>query len=248
MLNIAIISDIHGNLPALNAVLADISQRGADQIYCLGDLTDAAPWHNEVISLIRRRHIPVIMGNHDERIAFDLPIVPLSKHGPEETAARITAINYTKATITPDNSRFLANLPAFIQLHFGRYKLMLAHGSLRSNDEYLYQQHDEDDLFQMMQQQQADALVVGHTHISYIRHLYNGEKLLVNAGSVGRTKEQDGMATYVLLQIDQHHTGAPAAFFNPVIRKVAYPLEETLEGIRSSPIPDFYAGLLAVRI
>src|SRR4051812_18015918 len=97
---IAIFSDIHGNLPALKAVLDDIDTRKADQLYCLGDLVDFAPWTNEVIELLRSRKIVCIMGNHDERIAFDKPMIPLAKHSPEETKARITAIDDTRKKIT----------------------------------------------------------------------------------------------------------------------------------------------------
>ncbi len=108
MQKIAIISDIHGNLPALQAVLKDINTvYKADQIYCLGDLTDGAPWHNEVIELIQELNIPTIMGNHDERIAFDYAVHALSKHSLEEHDARLKTINHTKETISPDNKQFL---------------------------------------------------------------------------------------------------------------------------------------------
>lgn len=75
MINIAVISDIHGNLIALNEVLNDIQGKKIDQIYCLGDLVDFAPWGNEVIEMIRSSGIPCILGNHDERIAYDQPII-----------------------------------------------------------------------------------------------------------------------------------------------------------------------------
>lgn len=237
MLNIAVISDIHGNLPALKAVLEDIDTHDVSQLYCLGDLTDAAPWHNEVIGLVRQLRIPTIMGNHDERIAFDHPVYPQKKHSPVEQAARLQAINYTKETITAENKTFLASLPRSIRLDFGGYKILLVHGSPGSNEEYLYETHPEAALLPFFDEHQADMIVGGHTHLSYIRSL-SGEKMMVNAGSAGRTKEQDGMATYLLLQVDEGQV-------TPVIRKVAYPLEETLRGIRESVIPDFYADFLA---
>ncbi len=83
MNRIAIISDVHGNLPALNAVLKDLDERQPDTIFCLGDLVDFAPWPNEVIEAIRHRRIPTLMGNHNERIAFQHKIVP-----PENTLRR----------------------------------------------------------------------------------------------------------------------------------------------------------------
>lgn len=238
MLKIAIISDIHANLPALQAVLEDIHAFGADQVYCLGDLTDAAPWHNEVIDLIRSRQIPVIMGNHDERIAFNHPVLPLPKHSKAEQEARYTAINYTKDTITPDNKAFLANLPRFIRLSFPAVTLLLVHGSARSNDEYLYEQHAAEDVLSMLADHQADVLITGHTHLSYIRPLAQARKMVMNTGAVGRSKEQDRLAAYLQLTI-------AGETVSPVIRKVAYPIADTIAGIRNSPIPDFYADFLA---
>jgi len=238
MLKIAVISDIHGNLPALQSVLTDIHRFGADQVYCLGDLTDAAPWHNEVIDLIRSRQIPVIMGNHDERIAFDHPVLPLSKHGKTEQEARYIAIHHTKNTITPAHKVFLANLPKFIRLEFPAFRVLLVHGSTRSNDEYVYEQHPENDLLSMLEEHQADILVTGHTHISYIRPLAGGSKMVMNTGAVGRSKEKDRQASYLQLTIAGNE-------ITPVIRKVDYPIAETIAAIRNSPIPDFYADFFA---
>ncbi|MEI7489572.1 MAG: metallophosphoesterase family protein, partial [Chryseobacterium sp.] len=67
-MQIAIFSDVHGNLPALEVVLNDIEERGIDQKFCLGDLVDFAPWGNKVIEKIKSLNIPCLMGNHDERI------------------------------------------------------------------------------------------------------------------------------------------------------------------------------------
>src|ERR1700761_9808690 len=98
MHTLAIISDLHANLPALQAVLKDIERKQPDAVFCLGDLVDFAPWPNQVIETIRQRKIPTIMGNHDERIAFDHAIVPLEKHTEEERAARVQAIEFTRRT------------------------------------------------------------------------------------------------------------------------------------------------------
>ncbi|RQO73891.1 metallophosphatase family protein [Pedobacter sp. KBW06] len=247
-MRIAVTSDIHGNLPALKAVLDDIDLFSAEAIYCLGDLTDGAPWNNEVVELIRSRAIPTVMGNHDERIAFDHPVFALSKHSKEEQEARLNTINHTKATLTTANKEFLAALPATIGLTFGKVSILLVHGSAESNEEYIYEQHEEAALIEMMDNQGVVLMVSGHTHLSFIRYLPGDaafkNKLLINAGSVGRSKETDRKACYLQLTIPDAVEGKGLEAVVPLIRKVSYPISETIEGIRNSDVPDFYAGFL----
>lgn len=246
MNKIAIISDIHANLPALQAVLKDIAKFEADEIYCLGDLIDGAPWHNEVIELIRSLKIPVIMGNHDERIALDMPVLFLSKHSLEEQEARLLAINFSKATTKDEHKQYLAGLPESLRLTFGDIRILLAHGSPDSNDEYLYENFDENKLREALDKRQANLLIIGHTHQSYIREIQGNDgsdpMVVINAGSVGRTKEGDGKACYLQLNIASDSSGKYSVI--PAIRKVEYDIMETVKGIRSSPVPDFYADFL----
>ena len=254
MLTIAVISDIHANLPALKAVLDDIDTRKIDQIYCLGDLVDFAPWPNEVIELIRQLRIPTLMGNHDERIAFNQPVISLRKHNAQETEARFAAIDYTRQAITAENKAFLASLPRQIQVSFTvvdqSVSMLLVHASTRAIDEYIYEDHDSDDVMTMMTDKKADVLIMGHTHYSYIRPIVDSasEKrvtpIAINCGSVGRSKEADALATYLVITID----GEQEVFSNDSITyeliKVSYPIEQTIEGIYQSTIPNFYADFL----
>lgn len=243
MFKIAIFSDVHANLPALHAVLADIEQQKVAQLYCLGDLVDFAPWNNEIIDAIRDRKIPTIMGNHDERIAFDIPVVSLKKHTHEESAARIEAIEYTRRTITPLNKAFLKSLPRQISLTFERggqeFKLLLVHGSAREIDEYVYEDHDEQDLIKMLEAEKAEVMVVGHTHISYIRHLdhHSGKRTVINCGSVSRSKEGNQLATYLIVSFTD-------VSVDYELKKVPYDVDKVRSAIKDSPIPDFYAKSL----
>ncbi|MBF7091571.1 metallophosphoesterase family protein [Flavobacterium sp. ALJ2] len=245
MKNIAIISDIHGNLPALEVVLEDIKQRKIEQIYCLGDLVDFAPWHNEVIELIKELEIPCLMGNHDERIAFDHEVTPLPKHNPEERVARVNGINYTKQSIKPENKAFLKNLPERFLLNFTtsgkETKVLLVHGSTRSNDEYIYENHNLTDVQSMLAQEKVDIIIMGHTHKPYVRHIEattaSPAGTLVNSGSVGRSREDASLATYLVLQSTEEK-------IIPQIIKLKYPINEVISAIEKSPIPNFYAEFL----
>jgi putative phosphoesterase len=234
-MRIAIISDIHGNLPALKAVLNDIETRKIDQVICLGDLVDFAPWPNEVIQLIRSLKMMTIMGNHDERIAFDLPVIPLSKHSEKETLARNKAINHSKAIITADNKAYLASLQKSILLQFEDCRLHLTHASPQSIDEYLYED-DGELLEERLLSTNADVLLIGHTHLPYIKDF--GNKKIVNVGSVGRSKEPGRNACYAIIEI------IPKAKISAEIIKLDYAIHETANAIYKSDIPDFYADFL----
>lgn len=247
MQKIAIISDIHGNLPALRAVMHDINNvYEADKVYCLGDLIDGAPWHNEVIELIQELNIPTIMGNHDERIAFDYPVHALSKHSIEEQEARLKTINHTKETISSGNKQFLSGLVSNILLDYDNLSCLLVHGSPRSNEEYIYESHDENLLIKMFKETNSDIIITGHTHLSFIRNISignNEEKLFINAGSLGRTKEKNGgKAVYLRLIIDDTNKGDNLLKrINAVLHEVDYDISEIITGIKESNVPDFYA-------
>jgi predicted phosphodiesterase len=242
MYRIAAFSDVHGNLPALQSVLNAIDIERPDAIFCLGDLIDFAPWPNEVIELIRSRNICTLMGNHDQRIAFDLETVPLAKHRPMEREARALAIDWSRRVVTESHKRFLANLPESINLAFGPvehpHKILFVHASTRGLDEYIYEDHPEEDLRHMFTSIDPDVIVMGHTHLPYVRRLTDGAKTVVNVGSVGRSKEASRMPSFAILNIEDSRIEAK-------IHRVSYDVERTIAAIRESLIPDFYAEFLA---
>lgn len=239
MIQIAVFSDVHGNLPALEVVLNDIESRGIQQKFCLGDLVDFAPWGNEVIEKIKTLNIPCIMGNHDERIAFNIPVIPLVKHSQEETEARFFAIDHSKKHITRENKTFLSQLPFHLKLNYKvgqkHWNIQLVHASLESNDTYLYE-NEPDEVFQnMLKESQSDVIVMGHTHKSFTKY-FDG-KWAINGGSVGRSREKNRLASYVILTLDEEK-------ITPEIVQLDYPLEEVALEIEKSDIPNYYASFL----
>lgn len=239
MIKIAVLSDVHGNLPALETVLQDIEQRGIHQKFCLGDLVDFAPWGNEVIEKIKTLNIPCLMGNHDERIAFDVPVIPLSKHCEEETAARFSAIDHSKKNITKENKIFLSELPFHLKLNYKigkkHWNIQLVHSSLESNDTYLYEGKDDKVFLNMLNESQSDVVIMGHTHLSFKKY-FDG-KWAINGGSVGRSREENRLASYVILTLDEEK-------ITPEIIQLNYPIEKVAQEIEKSEIPNYYASFL----
>jgi predicted phosphodiesterase len=115
-MRIAFISDIHANLPALEAIWKDIAQQAPDSIYCLGDLVNFAGWDNEVVDFIRSNKIASIQGNHDEGIGSGSHDFSFSFSSPEQKLFGFASINKVNETIRNDNRDYLKSLPFMIQL------------------------------------------------------------------------------------------------------------------------------------
>ena len=234
---IAVFSDIHSNLTALEAILSNINSRGITERYCLGDFVDFAPWPNEVISRIRHENIPSVYGNHDQRLFNNETISAKSWHSPEETNARRTAMKISSATVTDENLRWLKALPFSRQLSMGDKKILLVHASPDSIDEYLRPDHPEEALRTLQQNHGFDILISGHTHLADVRYIKrkNGEMFaVVNTGAVGRIKEGEPQATW--LELTLHETNIKLT-----VHRVNYDVSYVAKSILSSDVPDFYA-------
>lgn len=253
-MKIALFSDVHGNLPALEAVLTAIDQYAPDKTYCLGDLVNFAPFTNEVIDLIRKRNIPTIMGNHDDGVGNRKQRFPFSGSTEKELSAGQVAIGYTNKIINEPNRQFLKGLPPYIHVstgdEMGYIDLLLAHGSPRDNDEYIGPDYDEEALLKMMTIFHADILAVGHTHEAYCRvmkcceYKMNMSKQVVNVGSVGRPTDGDWRAAYCIMEFDHHSNLFDESSMKIEIRRVEYDIQRTYDAIIASPIPDIYAETL----
>lgn len=190
-MRIALISDIHGNLPALEAVLADIDSKNVDRIICLGDIVDLGPQPREVLHRIRSLNIPCVQGNHDPLTEEPPPLPILQK-----------VLEKNRGMLDEVDMKYLRELPAFIRIEIPNddnignkekqqrpIQLLCVHGSPRSNTEnltadlsdaemdgILLGEGDEDEI-------DFDVLACGHTHVQMVRR-WRGRTVL-NVGSVG---------------------------------------------------------------
>jgi predicted phosphodiesterase len=236
MSEITIFGDIHGNLPALQAVLADMEGRNLENRYCLGDLVGYGTFPNEVIDLMRESKVPTIMGNYDQGIGNSSDECGCAYRDATAKALGKRSIAWTNAHTSTDNKAFLRQLVDRIPLQSGDLRVLLVHGSPRRINEYLYEDRPDRSLERILDAADAEVLVCGHTHIPYHRVLPSGRHV-VNAGSVGKPKDGDARACYVVLEANGHDLDVRFI-------RVPYNVERAAQAIETSEMPDEYAQML----
>ena len=250
----AVISCLHANLAAVQAVLDDIDEQGVKTITCLGDLVGYGPQPNEVVELVRQRAIPTCQGCWDEDIIDGLNACECSY--PSQLAERRghLAHHWTAARLTDDNKAFLATLPITLR----RDNLLFVHGSPNSQHEYLLPDMNAFAALERVETAGAETLFCGHTHQPYVRELSGGSirvtlqqsgseqareqemtlpmRRIVNAGPVGEPRHGTTKATYV---VHDDTTGEVS------IREVNYNVAKTCQAIVEAGLPDVFAWRLS---
>lgn len=236
MNRVAIFGDIHANLPALEAVFADMDAQGWDARYCLGDLVGYATFPNEVVAALREHGIPTLIGNYDQGVGNDSDDCGCAYTNPVSEALGKRSIAWSNQYTTPENKAYLRALPSQIPLSLGELRLMLIHGSPRRINEYLFADRPDSSLERLLDMVEADVMICGHTHIPYHRVLPSGRQV-INAGSVGKPKDGDARACYVVLQAEGKN-------LHVEFRRVAYDIERAAQAIEASDMPHEYAQML----
>jgi diadenosine tetraphosphatase ApaH/serine/threonine PP2A family protein phosphatase len=238
-MRIAVLSDVHANVDALSAVLADIDASGAGKIVCLGDTIGYGPEPEEAVRLLRARNIPLLMGNHEAGLVE-----------PEAEAwfnpqAR-TSLELTRALLSPESLAFLRGLPRFLVIGPMRF----VHGYPPDEVQTYLFEKSEEELFQDLDRLEERICFVGHTHELELvsingnravrqvlqqgtRSLLENRRSLVSVGSVGQPRDRDRRAKYVLFD--------PTAMLLEV-RGVAYDARRTAAKILALGLPEAYAS------
>ena len=253
-MRIALFSDIHANLPALEACLKNIDEKKPDAVYCLGDLVGYNIWPNEVINEIRRRGIPTIAGNYDQGIGLmsdDCGCAYKEEH--DKDMGKIS-IGFTNSIVKPDERKYLRTLPAHIKIEFqlnnDKFNLLLVHGSPRKVNEYLFEDRDEKSLMRIVEGADADILCFGHTHKPYHRILSsfpNGVARYhhaINIGSVGKPKDNNPKGCYVMLTINPESSITNKDAVRAEFIRFDYDVEKAAKAIEDSSLPNEYAEML----
>lgn len=240
----ALISDIHANLPALETVLEDIGRRGnVETTYHLGDLVGYAPWPDETVALLRARGVHGISGNYDSTVATNYKHCGCRYEDPHQEALSHASFAWTLARTSVATKAHLAALPFRLDLrplggHLGGPTLTLVHGTPTLNT--LYWTEDRPDSFcikmaRLAGLQSGDVIAFGHTHIPWHREIEGIH--FVNTGSVGRPKDGDWRAGYVLVELTD---GEPRVQFV----RIPYDVDCAARGILASELPHEFADYL----
>lgn len=235
----AVISDIHGNLEALEAVLGDLP-REVETVYCLGDVIGYGASPNECCDVVRGSGMPVISGNHD------LAVTDLSTDLDWFNPVAAAAVRWTREHLSEANAEFLRSRPRMMLSK----DALFVHGSIRDPDEYIINSISAEENLRILRNEYRGVPICyfGHTHVKTVAPSPNGPVIgahtldlsangpyLVNPGSVGQPRDGDTFASYVVAE------GSRVTY-----RFVEYDIERAQAKIRAAGLPEMLAERLAV--
>jgi len=198
-MKIAIISDIHANWQALEAVLEDIKNQKCEKILCLGDLAMAGPEPVKVINFVKKQNWTLIQGNTDKMIAeFTPEIIDSMK---DKFPVMANALLDDIKIISDEQKLFLKNLPEKQSLNIEGIKILMVHGSPRRNNEDILPDTPIKELEEIIKGVDEDLIFCGHTHVP-CGFQTNSKKTIVNVGSVGRPMTSNPQSCYVIADIN----------------------------------------------
>ena len=221
-MRILLLADVHANWQALQAV-----RETFDLCLCLGDLVDYGLDPAPCVDWARRHARYTVRGNHDHGVAQNVTVS--GRNGYRYLTGVTRPI--TRARLTAEHLRFLARLPVSRMLTLDDTRFLLVHATPRDPlDEYA--PNDPEFWARRLQHVDADVICVGHTHQPYALEVDG--KLVINPGSVGQPRDGDPRAAYAVLEN-----------FNVELKRVEYPVENTIRAVQDAPLPEQAKHLLA---
>ena len=204
-MRIAVIGDVHANLPALSAVIEDASRAGADGMYCVGDVVGRGPHPNEVVEAIRLFEIPTVQGNWDEAVAMDRDSTGAAWSSLDAEAAGERSMRWTADALSEDNKAWLRALPVRARVIVEGRAIAFFHGSPIRQTEYLWSDRPSRFFSRIAAEEGDDVFCYGHTHEG--QHQVFGQAHLIACASVGCGTRNDHRATYALVTLGGDHVG-----------------------------------------
>jgi putative phosphoesterase len=233
-MRLAVFGDIHGNIEALRAAYRSVRAE-TKAIFHLGDLGGYAPFVNEVANFLIEHGIRGVQGNYDDAVANDREHCGCRSEDPVQERMATLSFEWTKRHVTPRTKEYMASLPKEIAFEARNRKISIFHAAPHKNNIYWFEDRPEKFFHEMAGKSDADIFIYGHTHKSYRKDL--GGKVFINAGSVGKPKDEDPRACVTLIEIEPDAVRVE-------FRRVEYDVEATAVAIVEHGLPEYYAERL----
>ena len=231
-MKLGLISDIHGNLQALEAVLAALEPHDVDLILCAGDLVCYGANPNEVVNLCKEKNIACVVGNYDDAVAWDKPSTSRKPSSSRNETLKLAVLEWAKKHATRATKDYLKSLAWRLDYHFAEKLLTTFHAGLDYLDEWV--SLDLPESFDSLTKRTAvDIIILGHTHQAFT-HEHRG-RLFINPGAVGRSLDGDTRAAFTVLTLPD----MKVEHF-----RIEYDLAAALHEISRSGMPKEIATLL----
>ena len=234
---IALLSDIHANLPALQAAVIEAKTRGAKQIICAGDIVGYGPFPNEVCEYLKTNEIRSNSGNYDIKVLDEIKYGKSAVESLQKKKREL--VIWTAKHLEKKAQRFLLDLPESLEevLPGGR-NLLVVHGSPISNDDDIYPSITPKGLETKLKHTRPDILVCGHTHIPFVKKISG--MLIINCGSTGQSVDGDPRPSYAIISVDEKSASGRIIRFE-------YDINETIKALKNTSLPktlqkDFMEG------
>lgn len=236
---IALLGDVHANLPALQAVLTHAKSLRVEEIWNIGDFVGYGAFPNQVVKRMRKKKFSNIVGNYDLKV-LNFPKKDenwqQNKH-----PLKYLAFKWAYENLSKKNRKFLGSLPVERVLKIGKHKFLLVHGSPVSNEELLEPDTPVRRLMELKQLAKATngvefaAIICGHSHQAFTRQVE--KTLFINTGSVGRPGDGNPRAAYAILQVNEN--GLQVSHY-----RLDYDVDKAVMAIRNNGLPEAFAQML----
>jgi len=221
---IAVLSDVHANLQALEKVLEDAEGRGVEIFLNAGDSIGFGPNPNEVIETLYEKNVQSILGN------YDLEVIEGKTKAKGE---KKIALKFARKELASSCKFYLQSFPRELGLEVAEKKILVTHGSPKSIEEHIYHDTPVEQLKAIAEGVKADVIIVGHSHDQFFRQA--GEVCFVNPGSVGRPGDGNPQTSYAILSFNP---------FNVELIRLDYDVEAAIDSIRKKALPESFAQML----
>jgi len=231
-MKVALIGDVHANLPALEAVLVHAHDQGVEAIWNVGDFVGYGAFPDSVVQRLRKENVLSIAGNYDLKVLqFKQKREKWRKKKKQE---KYLAFKWAYENLSKKSRKYLRFLSKELRLKVKGKRILLTHGSPASNEEPLTSDTPEERLRKLAKMAKADVIICGHSHQPFARQV--DDVWFINPGSVGRPDDGDPRACYAILQIESE--GLQVHHY-----RLEYDIERAVAAIREQRLPEAFAQM-----